>query len=357
MQPLCLSASLITDRLKENRVGFLEFPLQEGAFLLVIERGGRLHGPFWDSQQPGLTWVNPVLADPSAFREFIRAGSWNLGGERNWIAPEIQFITGDRADPDGSVRIPAQMDPGCFSLAWERSNEIHLSQDLALEARNVAIGTKKLHLETSIRAVPNPLRFVGAFSSLMEEVQYCGYEQEVCLKEAAHDLIMSELWNLVQLNPGGKILVPTGPCFELTDYATQPIDPGHYRFENHLLELKISGNSMYKIGLKAAHFAGRVGYLAPLDEQTSYLMVRNFFNNPSSFYIEEPAWSIGRWGDSLHVYNDGGRWGGFGELETHGQTIGGQTGKSESVDLLQMWVFRGPTDRLNRIALHLLGVG
>ncbi len=61
-------------------------------------------------------------------------------------------------------------------------------------------------------------------------------------------------------------------------------------------------------------------------------------------------------GHSVHVYNDGGGFGGFGELEVMGQTIGGETGRSASSDQFLLWMFVGPDPSIKRIARHLLGI-
>ena len=72
--------------------------------------------------------------------------------------------------------------------------------------------------------------------------------------------------------------------------------------------------------------------------------------------MEEPADRPGRRGDAIHVYNDDGMFGGFGELECHGQTIGGETGRSSSTDQMLLWVYVGPEHKLIEIATHLLDV-
>ncbi len=122
------------------------------------------------------------------------------------------------------------------------------------------------------------------------------------------------------------------------------------------MRLKISGRKQFKVGYKAAHLYGRLGYLNQLDDGRSYLLVRNYFNNPSSPYAEEPPHQPGCNGHSVHVYNDGGGFGGFGELEVMGQTIGGETGRSASTDQFLLWLFVGPQPKIKRLARHLLGI-
>jgi hypothetical protein len=176
----------------------------------------------------------------------------------------------------------------------------------------------------------------------------------VTLREAKHDDIMSQSWNVAPLWPGGRIIVPSSPLVEVSDYFEPPGE--HLTRHGHYIALKISGDSRYKIGIKAAQTFGRLGYFNRRDDGSAYLIVRNYFNNPSSPYVEEPPQTPGAAGDSIHVYNDGGLFGGFGELECHGQTIGGHTGRSSSTDQQVLWVYSGPADKVAAIGLHLLGV-
>ena len=71
-------------------------PLQEGITLVITQHGGRIFA--FDESGESLFWINPLLADATAFGDFLAAGGWNLGGERIWIAPEIQYIIQNRTD-------------------------------------------------------------------------------------------------------------------------------------------------------------------------------------------------------------------------------------------------------------------
>jgi hypothetical protein len=102
--------------LEQAGLGYGVLTLANGVRLVISERGGRIFGPFVDEQTLGLFWVNPVLGDEAAFSRFLAAGEWNLGGERIWIAPEIQYLVADRRDFWGTISVPVQMDPGSWTL-------------------------------------------------------------------------------------------------------------------------------------------------------------------------------------------------------------------------------------------------
>jgi hypothetical protein len=345
----------IIQRLRENNLRYVRFELQNGVFLIVAERGGRVLGPFTQPGTEGIYWLNPLWADAGAFTQAIRAGEWNLGGERVWIAPEIQYIVQDRRDFWGSIHLPAQMDPGCFRLSRPAENMVTLENELTLTAYNLAAGEKSLRLRFSLHPIDNPLRCLPDFTSLMSGVTYGGYEQVVTLAEEKTTSVQSESWNLVQLNPGGTLFIQSGPQMNYHDYF-EPVDSAHQQIGPHGVSVRITGQRRFKTGYSALHVTGRVTYINSLADGNAYLLVRNFYNNPSAPYIEEPPHLPGAHGDSIHVYNDGGAYGGYGEVEVHGQTIGGATGRSASTDAFGLWLYVGEPVRLARITAHLSGM-
>jgi hypothetical protein len=342
-------------RLEENGLPYGVLPLQNGVTVIITQRGGRIYGPYLSLDGEGLFWISPVWSKPDSFGEFLKSGNWNQGGDRVWIAPEIQYSVRDRADYWGTIAQPPQVDPGTYRLEQPKAGQWKLSQDMVLQAWNLASGQKELHLERLIRRVEDPLRNLGAYSRLIDGVLFAGYEQVVTLSETRLDDIMSEAWDLIQLNPGGELLIPASPEVEMTDYY-RPIDESLYaRYPNHL-RLQLTGRRQYKVGIKAAHTFGRLGYFNALGDGRATLIVRNYFNNPSVPYTEEPDFPVGCRGHSIHVYNDGGEFGGFAELEVNLPTIGGETGRSISTDHLVLWLYVGAPEKVKAIALHLLGI-
>ena len=323
--------------------------------VIISQHGGRIFGPFLSKDSESIFWTSDAFARPDTFKEFLSSGSWNIGGDRIWIAPEIQYHVPDRSDFWGSVFWPEQVDPGQYVLGEPEPGRWCLTQDMTLQAYNLASGQKELHLERQIRQVEDPLRNVGGYPELIDGVLFAAYEQAVTLSERKQDDIVSEAWSLTQLNPGGVLVIPASPRVEYTDYY-EPVDESLQTIHQDHVRLQITGNRQYKVGYKSAHVFGRLAYYNHLDDDQAYLIVRNFFNNPSVPYAEEPDHSPGCRGHSIHVYNDDGNAGGFGELECNLQTIGGDTGRSSSRDQLVLWLYVGALDRIKEIGLHLLGV-
>jgi len=345
----------ITSCLEAGGLPYAVLPLQNNVALIISRHGGRIFGPFLSPESESIFWMNKAFADPDSFRGYLDSGDWNQGGDRVWIAPEIQYTIRDRTDFWGSYTFPEQMDPGQYTMDQPGPDQWRLSLDLDLQAFNLASGEKRLHLERTITRAADPLRNLSDHSALMEGVIFAGYEQIVSISESRLDDIMSEAWSLIQLNPGGKLLIPASPRLEFTDYF-QPVDEGLQTIYPDHVRLKITGDRQYKIGYKAAHVYGRLAYFNQFDDDRAYLIVRNFFNNPSAPYAEEPPLIPGRSGHSIHVYNDDGKGGGFGEMECNAQTIGGATGRSSSTDQMILWLYAGATDKVKKLMPHLIGV-
>jgi hypothetical protein len=342
----------VVERLKEQGIGYEVLALQNDFTLVVVRRGGRLFLFLPDGE--GIFWLHQAFDNPNAFAKLVGRDEWNIGGERVWISPEVQFNIRDRRDVWASYHLPKQMDPGQWALERVAEDMCRLRQELTLETYNIASGQKRLVVERSIRPVEDPLRNLTVYRALTRGVVFAGYEHEVTIAEVERDGISCQSWDLIQLRPRGMVVVPGSPRVELTQYL-EPSDSSVERRHDHV-RVHITGDRRFKVGIKAAHLFGRLAYLTRLDDSRTCLIVRSFFNNPSAPYIEEPPQTPGRWGDSVHVYNDSGALGGFGELECLGQTIGGDTDRTASSDPMSLWLYAGPEEQIEDISLHLLGV-
>jgi hypothetical protein len=248
-----------------------------------------------------------------------------------------------------------QVDPGNYGLKQVKPGQWSLSQDMNLNVNFSTTKRKGLHLERLIYRAEDPLRKLSNYVDLADGITFFGYEQRMTLSETRHDDLLSQTWSLVQLNPGGMLLISTLPNVEYTCYY-EPVDDDIHSIHNYYVRLKITGDRRYKLGYKAVHILGRLAYFNHLNNDRAYLIVRNFFNNPSAPYPDEPYHLPGHQGDSIHIYNDDGGLGGFGELECQGQAIGGETGKSITTDQMVLWFYVGAPNKVKKIVNHLIGV-
>ncbi len=347
-----IAYAAVINRLTENAIPFFVLPLQAEARIVVAQRGGRIFGPFLNARADSLTWMNDCFVDSAAFQRFLESGDWNLGGERLWIAPEWQYNIGDPDDIFGSYDLPAAVDPGHYALIPQGNSSCILRQTISLNARILHSGTKSLNIQRWIRPSANPLYSLAECDALMQGVRFAGYEHRVRLEEFAQDEIMSEAWIVTQVYPGGEVLIPTYGSAEFADYYEAAGDL--QRIQAREVRLKITGDQRYKLGYAAACLSGRFGYLADLPDQLTMLLVRDFPNNPALPYVEGQPPSVG--GHSLHIFNDDGGFGGYGELECQGQPIGGLSGYSQAEDNFTLWCFVGQSAHISPIAQKLLGI-
>ena len=58
-----LTLTAIERRLDQNKLAYGELELQNGVKILLLERGGRVLGPFLTPKDNTLLWASPALAD------------------------------------------------------------------------------------------------------------------------------------------------------------------------------------------------------------------------------------------------------------------------------------------------------
>ncbi len=322
--------------------------------ILVSAYGGRVFGPFFDGES--LAWLSPLFAKEEGFRAAIEGGAWNLGGDRVWLAPELRYCVRDRRRFLESYDLPRAVDPGTYRLLpGPQAESCRLEQVMELEPYD-SPGPKRLHLERRIQPAADPLREVDGYRQLRDKLAYSGYEQTVTLTDQHPDGRESQAWSITQVPPGGVILVPTVPGAEYQDHL-EPMDAEHLQLRGGHLRVRVKGDRMYKIELKAAHHFGRFGCFRLLGPGRAGLLVKLFFNNPSAAYLMEAPHRPGVRGYSLDIYHDDGGLGGFGEIECHGRPVGGPQGPASSVDPFLTWAYWGEEAAVRQACAQRRGAG
>ena len=326
--------------------------IAEGWQVIVSEHGGHIFGPFSDTCPEGLFWIPEAIHDKKQYRKLVEDKVWNIGGDRVWIAPEIQFNITDRSHFRETLNTPKTIDPGSYRMTRE-GERIHLSMELDLESYNTVTGTLHADLHRMIHRAENPLRRMPGYDQWMEGLSYCGIEEVIDLKVSSGQEIYAESWDLLQIRPKGTLFIPMYQPHRGTDHYEPAAD--HETVVQNGVCLRITGDSRYKIAYRSAVLTGRFGYLADSDTDSSVLIIICYPNNPSAMYSEEPPLIEGDTGYSIHVYNDDGNSGGFAEMECNLLTIGNPTGIDHATDRLTKWIFTGRKDRLRSVAQLLLG--
>jgi hypothetical protein len=326
----------------------------DGSRLLLLPYGARVLGLFAPNSDENFYWANRALAAADPTECFHGVGSDNPGGDRTWLAPEVDlFFPGF---PDLSIhKIPADLDPGKYEI--ERSGQsfrfVNRFSMQSFRSRE----TVQLEIAKSWSAASNPLRYEEVWSRAAD-VEYAGYTQTTHLRLI--DVSASEYgpigtWNLVQLPHGGECFFPVHsnvmPKVYFGSVPQEDID-----VSVRMIRYRMRSTGIQKIGVRAAASTGRAAYTYRTANHW-ILVVRNVFVDPGAEYVDVPWTSSGELGERGYAFQAcsvNNASGCFSELEYHAPAVGQGTGRSEHEDVSQIWAFRGPKESIQIIGQSLL---
>ena len=124
--------------LEANGIAYGVLQLQDGTQSVISVYTGHVLGPYLSEDAESLLWTNSAMGDAKALGALVAAKDWNIGGDRIWIAPEIQYFVGDRNRYRETLAIPTQMDPGNYELTEGQDDTWTLSQEVTQEAHNLS---------------------------------------------------------------------------------------------------------------------------------------------------------------------------------------------------------------------------
>ena len=289
-------------------------------------------------------------------RDMFAGSGWhNTGGDRTWIAPEL-----DTFFPDANSNQywqPRQLDMSDYAV--ERTGGgIQLSREMTL---HLARSNRDVNLRLSkwFGPAPNPLRHERDMAAIIDSVQYAGYSQRVAMQSLDESTNLQPgvgIWNLVQLPHGGEMLVPLySRAVPQKCFGDIPAD--RVVVEDHVLRIKTDFGGSHKIAVKAAALCGRTGYVHSRNDRWS-LIVRNFFVNLSGQYIDVQRHDTDDYGYAFQMCRvDELEFGSFCEMEYHAPALGALPDPARSEDVSQLWAFRGTRSAIDAITRKLLGVG
>jgi len=162
------------------------------------------------------------------------------------------------------------------------------------------------------------------------------------------------LWTILQVPPDGTVLVPTWgesePLVMLQDQEVPQITR-----QSHYSSFQFRGNRSFKLSYNSLQSTGRFGYFRKLNKDVSSLIVRQFQVIPSAMYPDYPECQPDYIGSCMQFFYDGGKMGGFGELEYHAPSLKGKEFSVQS-DISQIFYFVGSDVQIKQIAFHMLGI-
>jgi len=327
---------------------------RDGTRLLVLPHGGRLLGVFAAGSEENFYWTNPALDSVASAKAFFAGAAWhNSGGDRAWLAPEVDVFLPKFPDLTAYDQ-PRSLDPGSYRVVKKGGVlflENKLTLRLARSGRRVALKIVK-----SFGPSPDPLRYERDMD--LTGVSYAGYAQFTSLAFVGRRVPVGAqlgLWNLIQMPHGGELLLPTFSRSEpLHIFSTVGrIPKSAVRIGEHLIRYRMDQRGEHKLSFRAAAMAGRAAYIHGKDDDWS-LVVRNFGVNPSGEYVDVP-WTDPDWrGFAVQACNVCSGLGAFSELEYHIPGIGDGTGLSSCQDHAQVWAYRGPKEQILAIARRLV---
>lgn len=328
--------------------------MADGTRVLVLPHGGRVLGLFAPESEENFYWTHPALNSASEARALYASDAWhNSGGDRTWLAPEVDVFLPDFPKLDRYEQ-PRALDPGSYRLI-ENESSFKLESRLTLRLSRLKAEVA-LKITKSLSPAPNPLRHERGLD--LRDVAYAGYTQHASLEllgSSRRTKAQIGLWNLIQMPHGGDLLMATFSRNEPRHiFSTVGVIPSEDLIvSDHLVRYRMRQKGEHKISLRATPMTGRAGYLHRSGREWS-LVVRNFIVNPSGEYVDVPWDEPARLGYAVQACNVDSALGAFSELEYHIPAIGGGTGYVHCNDTAQVWAFRGPKARIVQIARTLV---
>jgi hypothetical protein len=329
----------------------------DGSRALLLPYGARVLGLFAPHSEQNFFWTHPALGAVESAKAFYASDVWhNSGGDRTWLAPEVDFFLPNYPDLsfDGYWQ-PRQLDPGNYEIVRAGDKSVLVNRLTLTSSRSKA--SVDLEITKSVEPALNPLRYERSWKDLAD-VEYAGYTQRTTLElvgSSADGPLQVGLWDLLQMPHGGELLVSTYRRAEAKLYFGA-VGPEDLIISDHLIRYRMRASGEHKLGFRAVDMTGRVGYLYPTDDQAA-LVVRNFAVNPSGEYVDVPWTETANRGYAGQTCNVNSALGSFSELEYHVPAIGTGTGSVRSVDVSQVWAYRGSQAKIQALAKSLLSSG
>ena len=181
----------------------------DGSQVLQLLHGGRVLGLSGPSGDSNLYWTNPALESEESARQFYAGNDWhNSGGDRTWLAPEVDFFFPQFPNLDLSTYWQQrQLDPGNYKIVECDGSRRMVSQMVLTASRTK--GEIELEIAKWVRPAPNPLRHEREWKN-DTTLTYAGYAQHTALRilDGQSDMAVG-LWNLVQMPHGGELHIAT----------------------------------------------------------------------------------------------------------------------------------------------------
>ncbi len=321
--------------------------------LLLTEVGARIMACELPGVEGNLFFNHPTMLEPDKTDK-------PFGGDRLWIAPEVGWYWPSlelaREDPGKNAATPPQIDPGNYTT--DSASPAHVQLSNRFRVNDVRDG-KAIEL-----AVSRQVRAVSAPSGLPGDLMCASFAiTNILVLRDGDEGAVACVWDILQVPPTGTLICPTTAPAKQVEEPTSYYDPfgeKHVECDDRAVRFLIDSDRMIKMGLKAEHTTGRMGYYRKLDNGMSTLIVRVFGPQPGEPYPDIPRSAdidqrLG--GDALQAYNHGECGpGGFGEMEYHDPAVIVGNGPTSRTGSSVTHVLAGPDRSIRMFGQRLLGV-
>lgn len=321
----------------------------DGGEAIVLPYGGRVLGLFAPGSDENFFWTHPALESPASAAEFFASNDWqNTGGDRTWLAPEVDFFFPNYPRLD-VYHQPRALDPGDWRVAADgTTRQLRNQFRHALSRSGIEV---ELRLGKAISPAANPLRDDPLWKDLaVSGVQYAGYALTTTLEIESAVAAKVGLWNLLQMPEGGELLVPCYRRDEPRAFFGQ-VPPADLNVGDRLVRYQMRASGEQKLGFRATAVTGRAGYCYPAGDGRWALVVRNAAVHPSGDYVDVPWNDPNDRGYAIQACHVNSHLGRFSELEHHAPATTG----TASVDYVETWAYRGPAAAIQEVSAALLG--
>jgi hypothetical protein len=325
----------------------------DGSTVLVLPHGGRVLGLFPPESDENFFWTHPALESVESASRFYAGSQWhNSGGERTWLAPEVDLFFPDFPKLDRYWQ-PRQLDPGRWELSVEQGRPRLVNRLSCTLARSKA--EVDLEISKSIAPAPDPLRRPGDRPA-GRPADYAGYVQTTRLRVLAvrgGDRVRVGLWNLIQVPHSGELFVPVYRKAE-PRIVFGPVPAEELSSSDRLFRWRMSPRGERKIALRATGICGRIGYGRPRDDGRWDMVVCNLSVNPSGQYVDAPWDDLEDEAYAVQACSIDGDLGRFNELEYHVPAVECARAPAECEDASQVWAYRGTAEQIESVVHGLL---